>query len=68
MEDAVLQPIRRRDCQEYENSAMQQREYLFELTPLPDEHLVEMPIVTGPWRSSTQPIGVGRTTGGLSRN
>lgn len=36
LEDSVLQPIRHRDGRGYQSSEMYQREYLFELTPLPD--------------------------------
>ena len=43
LEDSVLQPIRHRDVQGYENSEIQQREYLFELTPLPDTE--DLPLI-----------------------
>jgi hypothetical protein len=43
LEDSVLQPIRHRDGQGYVNSEIQQREYLFELTPLPDTE--DLPLI-----------------------
>lgn len=43
LEDSELQPIRRRDGLGYANSEMQQREYLFELTPLPDTE--DLPLI-----------------------
>lgn len=43
LEDSELQPIRRRDGMGYANSEMQQREYLFELTPLPDTE--DLPLI-----------------------
>ncbi|MCJ0906272.1 hypothetical protein [Rhodococcus sp. ARC_M6] len=43
LEDSVLQPIRHRDGQGHQNSEMYQREYLFELKPLPDTE--DLPLI-----------------------
>ncbi|MDF3309941.1 hypothetical protein P3H15_33540 [Rhodococcus sp. T2V] len=43
LEDSVLQPIRHRDGQGYQSPEMYQREYLFELTPLPDAE--DLPLI-----------------------